>query len=199
MKGPETSTDNAIVRFDGNSGKLIQNSNVTIDDSGLINGTITTAQTLNGKVGNIYSTADTYVLRDGSGYIYNTYFNSSSPENQVSSDNINQIIVTKGNGDNFYRKASVHQVAQRLNYVRSIRDFANGTLVKTDLDYPVTGGAPFLVYIKSNSYFELYPYNIYLQGYCHENTIKSSGGISNGHNFPTDIYAVTVDGKLCFW
>jgi len=34
VTGPASSTDNAIVRFDGTTGKLIQNSAVTIDDSG---------------------------------------------------------------------------------------------------------------------------------------------------------------------
>ena len=34
--GPSSSTDNAIVRFDGTTGKLIQNSAVTIDDAGNI-------------------------------------------------------------------------------------------------------------------------------------------------------------------
>lgn len=36
LAGPDVSTDEAIVRFDGNSGKLIQNSLVTIDDMGNI-------------------------------------------------------------------------------------------------------------------------------------------------------------------
>jgi len=52
--GPASSTDNAIVRFDGTTGKLVQNSAVTIADttgdittSGLINGTtIPTSSTL---------------------------------------------------------------------------------------------------------------------------------------------------------
>lgn len=41
--GPASATDNAIVRFDGITGKLIQNSNVTISDTGAITiaGTIT--------------------------------------------------------------------------------------------------------------------------------------------------------------
>lgn len=34
VKGPSSSTDNAIVRFDGTGGKTLQNSSVTIDDSG---------------------------------------------------------------------------------------------------------------------------------------------------------------------
>jgi hypothetical protein len=34
--GPSSSTDNAVTRFDGTTGKIIQNSTVTIDDSGNI-------------------------------------------------------------------------------------------------------------------------------------------------------------------
>lgn len=37
VAGPASSTDNAIVRFDGTTGKLIQNSAVTIDDTGALN------------------------------------------------------------------------------------------------------------------------------------------------------------------
>ena len=33
MVGPATATDNAVVRFDGTSGRVVQNSGVTIDDS----------------------------------------------------------------------------------------------------------------------------------------------------------------------
>ena len=34
MVGPSTSTDNAVARFDGTTGKVVQNSSVVIDDSG---------------------------------------------------------------------------------------------------------------------------------------------------------------------
>jgi hypothetical protein len=37
VAGPASSTDNAVVRFDSTTGKIIQNSNVTIDDNGSIN------------------------------------------------------------------------------------------------------------------------------------------------------------------
>jgi len=36
VTGPSSSSDNAIVRYDGTTGKIIQNSNVTIDDGGQI-------------------------------------------------------------------------------------------------------------------------------------------------------------------
>jgi hypothetical protein len=34
VRGPASSTDNAIARFDGTTGRVVQNSGVTIDDSG---------------------------------------------------------------------------------------------------------------------------------------------------------------------
>ena len=34
VSGPSSATDNAVARFDGTTGKLIQNSNITVDDSG---------------------------------------------------------------------------------------------------------------------------------------------------------------------
>jgi hypothetical protein len=37
VNGPASSTDNAVVRFDGTTGKLIQDSNVTISDAGVVN------------------------------------------------------------------------------------------------------------------------------------------------------------------
>jgi hypothetical protein len=43
--GPASSTDNAIVRYDSTTGKLVQNSGVTIDDSGNVDITSTTAST----------------------------------------------------------------------------------------------------------------------------------------------------------
>ena len=41
--GPASATDNAVARFDGNTGKLIQNSSCTIDDTGKFVSAVTTA------------------------------------------------------------------------------------------------------------------------------------------------------------
>jgi hypothetical protein len=43
LTGPASATDNAVVRFDGTTGKLVQNSAVTIDDNGFISTSQTTA------------------------------------------------------------------------------------------------------------------------------------------------------------
>lgn len=42
--GPASSTDNAITRFDSTTGKLLQNSNWTIDDNGKMSGSISTEE-----------------------------------------------------------------------------------------------------------------------------------------------------------
>lgn len=39
--GPVSSTDNALVRFDGTTGKVVQNSGITVDDSGNITSDVT--------------------------------------------------------------------------------------------------------------------------------------------------------------
>ena len=53
--GPESATDSAVARFDGTTGKLIQNSAVTIDDNGGLSATLAAANTANqhkiGRVG----------------------------------------------------------------------------------------------------------------------------------------------------
>jgi len=52
--GPASATDNAIVRYDGATGKLIQNSNVTIDDSNNVSGVVQlNATTVAATTGNI--------------------------------------------------------------------------------------------------------------------------------------------------
>ena len=57
VNGPSSSTDNAVVRFDGTTGKVIQNSGVTIDDSNNVSGVAqlnaTTADLTNIEVTNI--------------------------------------------------------------------------------------------------------------------------------------------------
>ena len=48
MVGPSTSTDNAVARFDGTTGKVVQNSSVVIDDSNNITGIVD--ETLSGNL-----------------------------------------------------------------------------------------------------------------------------------------------------
>jgi len=82
VTGPASATDNAIVRFDGTTGKLIQNSTVTIDDT---TGNITTN-------GDIAVNGGDITTNVGSGGIANLY-NS----NAIGTINIGNSVVTEVN------------------------------------------------------------------------------------------------------
>lgn len=74
--GPANSTDNAIVRYDGTTGKIIQNSTVIVSDAGAITG----IQTLNGQpVATNTNTGDLTLAAFGS----TPNANSASITNQV--------------------------------------------------------------------------------------------------------------------
>jgi hypothetical protein len=80
----------------------------------------------------------------------------------------------------------------------SDRDFANGTLVQTNINYAVTNGDPFVIEITGNSYGQLVPWDIQIQGYIYADTIINTAGISNGTGI-SGIRAINVGGNLCFW
>lgn len=82
--------------------------------------------------------------------------------------------------------------------IHSARDFPNGTLVQTNLPYPTTNGAPFVLEIKGSSYGLGVPLDTVLQGYLYANIMHSPGGIHKGLPI-TGIVAISVGGNLAFW
>jgi hypothetical protein len=82
--------------------------------------------------------------------------------------------------------------------IHSDRDFPNGTLITTSIDYSVTNGDPFILEITGNSYGNIIPLDLQVQGYIYSNTIINVGGLSNGRNI-TGLVALNVGGNLCFW
>ena len=83
-------------------------------------------------------------------------------------------------------------------WVHSDRDFANGTLIQTDINYAVSSGDPFILEIRGNSYGDAVPYDIQYQGYIYSDTIINHGGYSNGTNI-SGLVAINYNGNLCFW
>jgi hypothetical protein len=67
VDGPSSATDNAVARFNGTTGKLVQNSLVTIDDSGNVSGVVqintTTVDATNVEVTNIKAKDGTAALQ----------------------------------------------------------------------------------------------------------------------------------------
>jgi hypothetical protein len=79
-------------------------------------------------------------------------------------------------------------------------DFANGTLVTTDI--PATGfaGESFLIEITGKSYSASnLPFKVVAQGYLYDNTIINYTGISYGGDFATYIKVFEEGGVLKFW
>lgn len=85
-----------------------------------------------------------------------------------------------------------------LLFKRSTRDFSNGTLIQTNIDYSVTNGAAWLLEIKGNGYQGGTIIDSKFQGYIYGGTMIALNGIQNGYQL-TGIVAFNYNGNLCFW
>ena len=114
------STDNAIVRFDGTSGE-VQDSGVTIDDSGLINGSISgnsgtttklaTARTINGVL--FDGTADIEIEVGGGGANLEGTINANEKEQMLSRSNhtgLQSMDTISGLAESLLGKADINTV-----------------------------------------------------------------------------------------
>lgn len=81
--------------------------------------------------------------------------------------------------------------------LKSLRDFTNGTLIKTTIDG--SNGIPFFLEIKGNSYGSGRPFNVTAQGYQYDNTVINHGGVAIGSTDIKSISCFVYEGKLCFW
>lgn len=95
VEGPALSTDNGIVRFDGDSGKIIQNSDVTIDD--LNNAIIPGGLRVDGATIDLGTTAVTRTVNIGTGG--DSSSTVTSPQTIViGSDNSTSSVLIKSGG-----------------------------------------------------------------------------------------------------
>lgn len=79
------------------------------------------------------------------------------------------------------------------------RDFINGTLITTDIDYSGTNGDPFYLEIKGNVYGRQYSCLTQAQGYIYADTIINYGVTHLGYVGIFGLVALNVNGRLCFW
>lgn len=84
------------------------------------------------------------------------------------------------------------------SYVNSGRDFPDGTLITTNIDYSNTEGDSFLLEIKGNMYGGGLPMDTKVQGYIYAGTIINESGYSTYSDL-TSIIAININGNLCFW
>jgi len=99
---------------------------------------------------------------------------------------------------NFTSYAPSINGSQYTEWMHSDRDFPNGTLITTSINYAVSSGDPFVLEIRGNSYGNIVPLDIQYQGYIYYDTIINHGGLSNGYNI-SGLVALNVGGNLCFW
>lgn len=99
--------------------------------------------------------------------------------------------LTGGGGDYDSRK-------KEDSWYHSGRDFPQGTLIETDVDYSVDYGDQFLLEIKGNMYGSDQPLDCKIQGYIYNGTIISHSGYSTLYYWNA-ITALNLNGKLCFW
>lgn len=110
--GPASSTDNAIARFDGTTGKLIQNSGATIDDSGNLtantgaftNGVQITANPSTGILQTIADTNLNFFINGGNPFTIATTGNISSVDLALDTHNL----TFDGGTAQIYSSASQH-------------------------------------------------------------------------------------------
>ena len=83
--------------------------------------------------------------------------------------------------------------------VHSSSDFANGTLVTTNIPASATNGASFVIEVTGKSYSADAPFSFIAQGYLYNNTIINYSGSKQGKNNLTYIRAMNNNGYLSFW
>ena len=80
----------------------------------------------------------------------------------------------------------------------SPRNFVDGTLVSTDIDYSQSSGAAFYMEIKGDLYGNGQMFT-QVHGYIYDNTIINYGVVNLSNVNITELIAMNIDGKLCFW
>jgi hypothetical protein len=107
----------------------------------------------------------------------------------------------EGSSDNFFLTGSGGDYDSRRkedSWFHSGRNFPQGTLIETDIDYSVTSGDQFLLEMKGNMYGGGNPLIANIQGYIYADTLYSVSGYSTLYYW-NSIIALNLNGKLCFW
>lgn len=132
VSGPGSSTDNAIVRFDGTTGKLIQNSGVTISDTNDL--VVAGDATVNGSVTLGNASGDTVTHNAG----------TVSIPNDLNFDS-NTLFLDAANNRIAVRSATAHSALQVAGSLAAVLTALSANTTLSDVHYAVTvdasGGA----------------------------------------------------------
>ena len=88
---------------------------------------------------------------------------------------------------------------QQLMPYQSFSDFANGTLVTTDIPASASNGDSFVIEVTGKAYGASRPHSIIAEGYLYNNTVINTNGTNiSGSNF-TYLKVMNNGGYLSFW
>ena len=82
---------------------------------------------------------------------------------------------------------------------QSGNDFANGTLVTTNINSGNTNGDSFVIEISGKAYGSSRPHFVIAEGYLYNNSIISTNGSNIGGSNFTYLKVMNISGNLCFW
>ena len=120
----------------------------------------------------------------------NKYYNVKT-EGFIKENSDDDYLLTGGGGH-------INNLTKEDSWFHSSRNFINGTLIETDIDYSGDYGHQFLLEVKGNMYFNSLPLEAKIQGYIYEGTIVAQSGYST-LDYWNSITALNFNGKLCFW
>jgi hypothetical protein len=127
-------------------------------------------------------------------------------ENPASELDVNGLVTSNGfiknnSSDDYFLMGGGGQLTKYSKddaFINSGRDFTDGTLITTNIDYSQTQGESFLLEIKGNMYGGGIPMDTKVQGYIYADTIINHSGYSTYSDLTT-IVAMNINGNLCFW
>lgn len=127
-------------------------------------------------------------------------------ENPASELDVNGYVTSNGfiknnSSDDYFLMGGGGQLTKYSKedaFVNSGRDFPDGTLITTNIDYSHSEGDSFLLEIKGNMYGGGIPMDTKVQGYIYADTIINQSGYSTYSDLNT-IVAMNINGNLCFW
>jgi hypothetical protein len=88
---------------------------------------------------------------------------------------------------------------QQVARFQSGSDFANGTLVTTDISSSGTNGDSFVIEITGKAYGSSRPHSVIAEGYLYNNTIINTNGTNIGGSNFTYLKVMSNGGYLSFW
>ena len=143
-----------------------------------------------------------YVDSGGVGYVHNYLTGANSLRAPIFYDSNDTNYYVDPAGTSRLYHAETTNGSEFIHCKHSGSDFANGTLVTTDIPANTTHGASYIIEVTGKSYSGDPPFAFKAQGYLYNNTIINHSGVSYGKplggNNQIKVFNHS-DNKLAFW